>query len=90
MITYQLLYIAIYDPVWNFVRAGGILYLSSRNSGFLIIDATCPIWIVQSGFKFDGSNVHSRSKMQANPSNNSIKPIDAAARRNLFTSCAII
>jgi len=88
VITFQLLRIAIHDPGWNFVRAGGMLYLSSWNSGFLIIEATCPIWIVQSGFRFGGSNVHSRSKMHANPSNNSMNPIDAAARRNLFTSYA--
>lgn len=33
--------------------------------------------------------MHSRSKIHANPSNNSMNPIDAAARRNLFTSYAI-
>lgn len=88
-VTLQLLCIATHDPGWNFVRAGGMLYLSSWNSGFLIIDATCPIWIVQSGFRFGGSNVHSRSKMHANPSNNSMNPIEAAARRNLFTSYVI-
>jgi len=43
---------------------------------------------VQSGLRLGGSNVHSRSKMHANPSNNSMNPIDAAARRNLFTSYA--
>lgn len=89
VIILKLLRIAPHDPGWNFVRAGGMLYLSSWNSGFLIIDATCPIWIVQSGFRFGGNNVHSRSKMHANPSNNSMNPIDAAARRNLFTSYVI-